>query len=659
MPWLNRTAALAVASACLLSLVAFTRTAAADSLEVYGRLPSLEDVALSPSGSRIAFVRTEGDVRAILVVSLADSTSIGGVRVGRAKLRSLEWADDDHLLIYTSVTSVLSGFTGPEQEWTELQVYDVASKKLEMVPDANKLHVFTRDRHVEILNVVAGFGTVRRVNGHTLLFVPVWTVSEGGGRALYRYDLQTKAADILARGTGAARWLVNGAGELAAEEIYQEQSQRWVVSVRQSGQLHELASGVEPVDYPYLLGFGPTPDTLLMHFVEAGNSVWRLMSLADGSMGPPMAEHRSLESPIEDPITRRMIGGVHVGDDSEWIFFDDAVQKRWTSVKATFSGARLRFVSASATFSTFVVRVDGPKYGFAYQLVDMAARKAQRIGDVYDGLPGVLETRRITYAASDGLDIPAYLTLPPGGAAKNLPLVVLPHGGPQARDTADFDWWSQGLAQQGYAVLRPNFRGSNLSQQFVEAGYGQWGRKMQTDLSDGVRFLAKEGLIDPARVCIVGASYGGYAALAGATLDLGVYRCVASISGVSDLTRMLANVDAKHLGRQNFEQRYWNRFMGVSGSQDPALDALSPIKHVEAVSIPVLLIHGRDDTVVPFEQSQAMFDALKRSKKDVELVTMPHEDHWLSRSETRLQMLRSVVAFLQAKNPPNASAGQQ
>jgi dipeptidyl aminopeptidase/acylaminoacyl peptidase len=159
--------------------------------------------------------------------------------------------------------------------------------------------------------------------------------------------------------------------------------------------------------------------------------------------------------------------------------------------------------------------------------------------------------------------------------------------------------------------------------------------------------------VDPARVCIVGASYGGYAALAGVTLDPGVYRCAVSVAGISDLKRWLDWVNAKNFDRHNMSQRYWDRFMGVSGPSDPVLDTISPIKHLAAVNVPVLLIHGQDDTVVPYEQSSVMFDALRRARKHVEFVTLKHEDHWLSRSETRLQMLRACVAFLRAHNPPD------
>jgi dipeptidyl aminopeptidase/acylaminoacyl peptidase len=169
---------------------------------------------------------------------------------------------------------------------------------------------------------------------------------------------------------------------------------------------------------------------------------------------------------------------------------------------------------------------------------------------------------------------------------------------------------------------------------------------MQTDLSDGVRYLAARGIIDPARVCIVGASYGGYAALAGATLDAGVYRCAASVAGPADLRRFVA--DEKDPDDRSVE-KYWLRYMGPQAG----LDEISPAKRVSKVNIPILLIHGKDDTVVPFEQSQIMADALRKAGKPVEFVTLKREDHWLSQGETRLQMLQSVVAFLEKNNPPN------
>jgi dipeptidyl aminopeptidase/acylaminoacyl peptidase len=302
-----------------------------------------------------------------------------------------------------------------------------------------------------------------------------------------------------------------------------------------------------------------------------------------------------------------------------------------------------------------VVKVQGPKTGAAYMFVDLAAGRASMVDDIQTGLgPDEISTATmISYKAADGLEIPAILTLPKGRDPKSLPLVVMPHGGPQSFDTLDFDWWSQALASRGYAVLQPNFRGSDgYGPAFTAAGYGEWGRKMQTDLSDGVTHLAGQGIIDPKRVCIAGGSYGGYAALAGVALQPGVYRCAVAVSGISDLHRFLMWKRGNLGGGRNDTLRFWRRFMGVEGEDESGLGAYSPALQVAAIKAPVLLIHGKDDLVVPFEQTQLMADALTAAGKPVELVTLKAEDHGLSRGATRIQMLQATVDFLEKNNPP-------
>jgi dipeptidyl aminopeptidase/acylaminoacyl peptidase len=260
----------------------------------------------------------------------------------------------------------------------------------------------------------------------------------------------------------------------------------------------------------------------------------------------------------------------------------------------------------------------------------------------------------IHYAAADGTTIPAYLTLPNGRAAENLPLIVFPHGGPLAADEPGFDWWAQAMASRGYVVLQPEFRGSDgYGYSHTIAGFGQFGRKMQTDLSDGVRFLASEHIIDPKRVCIVGGSYGGYAALAGPTLDRGVYRCAVSVAGISDPRAFLRWVEHRESKTDSLPIRFWTRFMGVENRDDPKLLEISPLSHADNADAPILLIHGSDDTVVPIEQSEDMADALKAAGKPVTFIKLKSEDHWLSRTETREQMLSATVDFLERNNPPN------
>jgi cephalosporin-C deacetylase-like acetyl esterase len=615
-------------------------------LEVYGRLPKLENVALSPDGSRLACIQTQGDSRLLVIYSVSDHKATHGVRLRETKVRDLEWADDEHLMVITSSTALPAGLMGRTHEWEMLDVYDLNTHKVTPVP---RFDVQTTEH---FMNVVIGRPMVRAVNGHTVVFVPGFYIERLTLPALFRVDLQTGQQSIVRRGSlDWQGWLVDEAGEVAVEEDYFDRDRRWVIKIRRDGRLQEVAYGHETIEHPQVLGFGPMPDSLLIDSIEEGNPVWRLMSLKDGALMPLPAHRFGLDEPIEDRVSYRMIGGVSIGDDNRYLFFDPAMDQHWEAIERAFNGEHLQLASFSQAFDKVVVRVDGTRDGYIYALVDLKTMSAQSLGQVYQGVTP-LEVRRLTYHAADGLEIPAYLTLPRRPDPKGLPLIVLVHGGPAARDTADFDWWSQALADQGYAVLRPNYRGSTLTWQFTSAGFGEWGRKMQTDVSDGVRYLAREGIIDPARVCIVGASYGGYAALAGVTLDPGIYRCAVSVAGISDLKRMLEWWQEGHAYDQ-VTLRYWDRFLGVSGSRDPGLDAISPVRHVDVVTVPVLLIHGRDDTVVPFEQSTFMFDALRKARKQVDLVTLKHEDHWLSRSETRLQMLESCVAFLRKNNPPD------
>jgi len=203
-----------------------------------------------------------------------------------------------------------------------------------------------------------------------------------------------------------------------------------------------------------------------------------------------------------------------------------------------------------------------------YWLVDIAKHSAVPLGYQYPTINAedVGPVRMVDWKAADGLALRGVLTLPPGRAAKNLPLVVLPHGGPEARDYPTFDWWAQAFASRGYAVFQPNFRGSDgYGVAIRNAGFGQWGRKMQTDISDGVAELAKQGIVDPKRACIVGGSYGGYAAEAGVTVQHGLYRCAVSMAGVSDPAGLLDYARDRAGGRLTSEsQRYWKAFMGVT-----------------------------------------------------------------------------------------------
>jgi dipeptidyl aminopeptidase/acylaminoacyl peptidase len=360
---------------------------------------------------------------------------------------------------------------------------------------------------------------------------------------------------------------------------------------------------------------------------------------------------------LYDPRSHALVGAVVLDKDSlKHVFFEQQGADAWVAITDAFPDSSPSIASWSDDRQKIVLRLSTANKAPRFVLVDLAAGKSQSIGAVYEGIADgdVSPIRPFRYKASDGLEIAGYLTLPHGGNSKGLPLVVLPHGGPASRDVLGFDWMAQALASRGYAVMQPNFRGSDgYGWAFMAAGFGEWGGKMPSDLSDGVKRLVADGVIDPARVCIVGASYGGYAALAGVAFEPSVYRCAASIAGPTDLKRFLQSTVTAAGSKNNATLRYWDRFMGVNGSGDPRLEKISPALHAEDIKAPVLLIHGRDDTVVPFNQSQLMADAMKKAGRPASLITLKGEDHWMSRSETRMEMITSLVTFLEEHNPPN------
>lgn len=311
--------------------------------------------------------------------------------------------------------------------------------------------------------------------------------------------------------------------------------------------------------------------------------------------------------------------------------------------KSVGAARRATIVSMSRNQQRLIIHVGTPAEPGSYYVMDLSEGRMLPIGRVAEGFKKPLHpVRTVRYTARDGLSISAVLTEPRDKSSKS-PLIVMPHGGPFARDSETWDWQAQFLADRGYVVIQPNYRGSSgFGTAFTRKGEGQWGLAMQDDLDDAVAWVGREGIADAGRACVVGGSYGGYAALRAAQRGGKPYRCAVSYAGVSDLPRL---------------RRYDRSFL-LSGArsdwleqQAPDLRAVSPLNFPEQVSIPVLLVHGRQDKRVPVDQSRAMASRLKRLGKDVTYIEQPLADHHFSRAEDRLQFLEALEGFLKLHNP--------
>lgn len=264
---------------------------------------------------------------------------------------------------------------------------------------------------------------------------------------------------------------------------------------------------------------------------------------------------------------------------------------------------------------------------------------------VTDELP---RPRPVKFKARDGSQISGYLTLPLGRDPRGLPLIILPHGGPYGvRDKLDFDTEVQFLANRGYVVLQPNYRGSGgYGEAFEDLGRGEIGRKMQDDLDDAMDWAVAQGYADPKRVCVVGSSYGGYAALWAVTRNPERYRCAASFAGVTDWKSQL-RYDRRFFSRES--NRKWRR--RIEGEQKFDLDLVSPVQQISRLTRPVLLAHGEKDTNVPFKQFKLLRDAAAKANKPVQVLTFAEEGHGFDKAENEGKWLDTLEAFLTKHNP--------
>lgn len=623
--------------ACLAALGASVAVAAPAPrlpVEAFAAVPSIDGPILSPNGERLAAKLSIGGEQVFAIHELYDGKKPTRLRLGDAnELNWWRWVNDDWLV---AGVGALDSFEGIELYVTRLVAIDRAGK---VVPIRWRSGAQLGDQVVWTAND----GTP-----HVLLAASdtLYINMPGYYPAVLWVDLPTgRTRSYAPSRAGVRSWMADRAGRIRLGLGYDRDRDRNLTVFRPVGGGATRVTALPDEHAPQVLYDGR--DTMLVLADRDGREALWEFDLAKGEVGAKFhgAPDADLGSTFEFPDRDGPAGVWVLADRPRRHWFDADMAAAQAALDKAVAPALAEIVSWSKDRRKLLVRrTAGAAPGDLY-FFDRDDGAMQRVGSESEPLRAakLAPMRPISYRARDGLTIPGYLTLPVGGPEKGLPLIVMPHGGPTARDHLGYDHWVQFLANRGYAVLQPNYRGSTgLGRAHLEAGDGEWGLKMQDDVTDGVRWLAAEGTIDLKRVCIMGGSYGGYAAMQGIVRDPDLYRCAISFAGVSDLAAM-ARFDRNFL--------YGLRWNKRTKEKAPDFRAVSPARAAASVKTPLLLVHGRRDLRVPESQSRAMANALKAAGKPVEYVEQPLGDHNLSRQADRLQFLRAVEAFLARHNP--------
>ncbi len=620
--------------------------------DVFGALPQVTSVAVAPDGKRLAWGDNKNEEQRVVIVDIAALAATRAVPLGKgAKLRRLVWSDGQTLLIIASISIPSPDKKGKSWEFFRASSVNAATGEAHMLlPDAGKSGTVSNVELVAaqisspdtvVMSSYAYDPTMR--SRQSSFYINAGLDQSGWTRSLYRVDTRTGNGKLAEEGSPYIdQWALGPDGEAVAYSEWRKEDKRYVISARTGRHWQEIYR-LESGEVPRILGVEPAGLMLLGRLAGPHRVVWRLPIHGTGITEMLAAKDADFESCDVDPYTGALTACYASGMRADVHWVDDQARQRDARLRHAFTDRMVELISESRDHQKVVARVQTGAIAPIVYLIDFATNRANVIGEEYPGLVDqkLGEVREFHYSARDGTDIPAYLTLPPGiHDAKNLPLVVLLHDGPAMHDEGGFEWIRQFLASLGYLVMQPQFRGSDgLGDAFRDAGKNQWGGLMQDDVSDGVLALEKQGLADAHRVCIAGAGYGGYAALAGATFTPELYACAASINGPGDLPLLVSG-----------QPESWSDQIG--SQLDPTVAARSPARAAGRIRAPILLLHSADDSVVPISQSEIMAAALKRAGKNYKLVRLPGDDHWLSRAASRVEMLRQLRDFLGQNLPP-------
>ncbi|NGM50018.1 S9 family peptidase [Caulobacter sp. 602-2] len=664
---LSRRAVLAAAMGLPLSSIlleveeaqAATTTATPPTIDEMLKTPLVRGASLSPDGQTIAMLAgREVDGKTVASVTFLNAADPANnprtLKIGVFDIDGIAWANDGRLLIWwRSKSHGENTATGSLLE-TRFDTPDVRRILAVNTDGGDAVVLFGENARKVSENYDLSYVIDMLRDDPRNILMAAWDV-DWSVLALYSVDVYTGVATLIERGvastygwftqngTPVLRYDVNGRGTVLTIYARAPGAKAWT-------QVRKIRkSDWKNLDFDVLAGT-PEPGVLLVSAVPEGGDmrVLRRFDLRTLQFGETVAQSpgRDLDGAFLDD-KGNFLGARYVDDRVSYQFLDPKTTAHHKAMTSFFGGeANVELIEASKDGQRYLALVSGPRMPGSYFFYDKQAKRFEPIGD---RSPWLTEDRLakmdiLDVAARDGTKLRAYLTKPnkPGP----WPLVVMPHGGPEARDAYDFDTYGQVFAARGWAVLQVNFRGSGgYGAAFAEAGRKHWGDLMQEDVEDAVAQVIAGGSVRADRVAICGASYGGYAALMGAVRKPDLYKSVVAIAGDADLIESIAFSKAED-GADSPAYAYWLRTIG-----DPAVDRqmmmrASPALRAAEIKAPVLLVHGLKDTIVSAKQSKIMAAALRKAGKSVEHVELRDSGHRGWEPEVYKSVLTKAVEHL-------------
>lgn len=624
-----------------LSYLTIAQSAAAQgpSVEPYAKLPEKTKFVISPSGNFIAYRDTSEGRDIVVVIDMQKKALSGMVDVSSVKPRDIQFVSDNNLIMYVQQDAVLYGYIGKHRVSAAF-AYNIAEKKFHQLLTPGK-------------GIYSGQINYARVKGISPdeKYVYMMALQDESNWSLFKSNLDREAKPrLVQRGTRDTNdFFIDEKGEVIARERFSNEKNLHRVESKISGKWEVIYENETKIRTASFHGLTPDRKKLVMRKTskETKRRAYYTLALDDGSIEGPVFEREDKDVESLIMSVNRIVAGVrYSGFEPSYEFFDPKLNARLNGIKNVLPGSSIWVRDNTEDWNNIILYSTGDHNAGEYLYYSNGSLTSLAIERPDIAQSDVNPVEEYYYKARDGLTIPTLITIPRGKEVKNLPAIMLPHGGPEYYDRKGFDYQAQYFASQGYLVIQPQFRGSTgfgLSHKLK--GRGEWGRKMQDDLTDAVLALANAGKVDKSRVCIVGSSYGGYAALAGAVFTPDLYRCVVAINGVADVETMVKD-EREDYGKDHWVVEYWDRVISKGKFDEDHLAQISPVNHADKIQAPVLLIHGEYDKVVPKKQSKKMQRAMNKAGKDVEYLELRMGDHYLSSAQNRMDAMKMIEEFV-------------